>query len=77
MKSFQHSQCVDPHDKAFALRGIASDGQQLAIKYNESVCDLYFRILSNLPTESVLPVMTEYRWPHKAAKELMMSMELT
>jgi len=61
MKTFHHSRCVDPRDKAFALRGIARDGQQLAVKYDESFGDLYFRILSTLPTEWVFSVMAGYR----------------
>ena len=77
MEIFQHSRCADPRDKAFALRGIARDGQQLAVKYDESFGDLYFRILSILPTEWIFPVMTGYRWPHQAAKALFMSMGLT
>lgn len=61
MGKFKHSRCVDPLDKAFALRGIASDGSQLVPRYDETFGDLFFRILSMLPTERILPPMAGCR----------------
>ncbi|OQU95015.1 Ankyrin repeat-containing protein [Cladophialophora immunda] len=70
MDVFQDARCTDPRDRAFALRGLAADGGLLSPNYGDSVGDLYFRLLSMLPTERVLPVMCGYRWPHQAAHRL-------
>ena len=76
MERFQNTRCFDPHDKVFALRSIADDGDRLSPHYDESVADLYFRVLSMLPTERVLPRVLGYRWPHQAANRLQKCMQL-
>jgi hypothetical protein len=76
MERFRDSRCVDPRDKVFSLRGISKDGEQVRPRYNESYTELFFRLLSILPTERVLPAISGYRWPHKSASRLQMLMEI-
>jgi hypothetical protein len=76
MERFRNARCINPRDKVFALRGIAADGDRLSPRYDEPVGEAYFRFLSTLPTERVMPKMTGYRWPHEAADRLQSSMQL-
>jgi hypothetical protein len=55
MEQFRDARCVNPRDKVFALRGIANDGFRLLPNYTESVADVFFRVLSMLPTERFCP----------------------
>src|SRR5437016_8699324 len=77
MEQYRDESCIDRRDKVFALRGIASNGARLLPDYNETAADVYFRVLSLLPTERVLPEMSGYRWPHQAASQLLSLMQLT
>jgi hypothetical protein len=77
MERYKHARCIDPRDKVFALCGIANDGNQISPHYDESLANVYFRVLSMLPTERVLPSMSGYRWPHDAACRLQDCMQLT
>lgn len=65
MKRFVTARCSVLQDRAYALRSIASNGHRLVPDYSESMGDLYFRLLSMLPTERVLPESCGYRWPHR------------
>ncbi|KIW18446.1 hypothetical protein PV08_02734 [Exophiala spinifera] len=76
MERFQNARCFEPHDRAFALRSIAENGDRLSPRYDESESDLYFRVLSTLPTERVFPTIPGYRWPHEAASRLQSCMPL-
>lgn len=64
MDRFRFARCSVVQDRAYALRSIASDGNRLVPNYSESIGDFYFRLLSILPTEQVLPKLRGYRWPH-------------
>jgi hypothetical protein len=77
MEQFQDADCIDRCDRAFALRSIAEDGHRLSPHYDESVADLYLRVLSMLPTERVLPQVMGYRWPHEAASRLAKLLPMT
>lgn len=77
MERFENAGCVDVRDRAFALRSIAHDGHLLTPDYNESAADIYFRILSMLPTQRVLPNMWGYRWPDQAASLLLNLLNIT
>ena len=77
MEQFQSARCIDSRDKAFALCGLARDGHDLLPSYIESTADIYFRILSMLPTEGVRPPLSGYRWPHQAASRLQNCLQLT
>lgn len=77
MARFNRARCVDQRDKVFALRSIAKDGQRLKVDYNESAVDVYFRVLSLLPTQRVLPDVWGYRWPDQAASQLLELMQIT
>lgn len=77
MERFPNARCINPRDKVFALRGIAADGDQVLPRYDEPVAEVYFRILSKMPTERALPRITGYRWPHEMGSRLLSSMQLT
>ncbi|KAJ9503196.1 hypothetical protein H2202_001350 [Exophiala xenobiotica] len=77
MEQFRDARCIDPRDKVFALRSIANDGVRLLANYNDRAADVYFRVLSMLPTERVLPEVSGYRWPHRSASQLQSLMQLT
>jgi ankyrin repeat protein len=77
MGMFRDARCTEPLDRAFALRGLAADGERLSPNYRDSVCDLFFRVLSMLPTEGVQPVMFGYRWQHRAAIRLSKYLAIT
>ena len=49
METFQHSRCVDPRDKVYALLSLSSDGKHVAADYSISAADLFFRLLSLHP----------------------------
>jgi hypothetical protein len=68
--------CIDQCDRAFALHGIARDGGDLVPSYNKSAADVFFRLLSVLPTEDVLPATVGHRWPHQAGMQLLYGMQL-
>ena len=70
MLDFQQSRCVDSRDKAYALRALAADGSLLTPDYAKLSADVYFGVLSLLPTEKVLPEMRGYRWPHEGVSQL-------
>ena len=38
---FQHTNCLDPRDKLYGLRGIASDGENLEINYSKSIAQVF------------------------------------
>lgn len=76
MERFRNSRCTDIRDRAFALRGLAVDGNRVIPHYDESVVDLFFRLLSTSLTQRVLPKMTGYRWPHESAVKLRTLLEL-
>ena len=77
MEQFQDARCIDRRDTAFSLLGVAKDGDRLLPRYDESVADVYFRVLSMLPTKRVLPKMSGYRWPHQAASRFLSLMQIT
>lgn len=70
MERFHSARCSVSQDRAYALRSIASDGWRLAPNYSEPLGTFYFRLLSMLPTERVLPRLQGYRWPHKAGARI-------
>ncbi|KIY02698.1 uncharacterized protein Z520_01163 [Fonsecaea multimorphosa CBS 102226] len=77
MDLFQDARCAEQLDRVFALRSLAVDLQWLSPDYRETVSNLYFQLLSRLPTERVVPEMYGYRWPHEAASRLLRCMQMT
>ncbi|KIW17049.1 hypothetical protein PV08_04240 [Exophiala spinifera] len=76
METFKSARCIDPRDKAYGVRALATNGHCLDIDYSESVGSLFFRIASLYPDTAFLSWM-DLRVIERSSKSLLGSLSLS